>query len=185
MPEYHKTLGIEWNCKDLLRLTVFSGSNTKTLTKRLLTSEIARTFDVLGFFAPSTIKVKILLQRIWEGEIGWDESVPPNIHRTYQKWRVELSILSNKVIPHCYFPCRSRDCQIQLHGFSDASEEAYASVLYLCIRAPDDSIHVSLVMSKTRVAPLKRLSIPRLELCGALPLSKILGSLRFTFTHNV
>lgn len=149
-----------------------------------MTSEIARTFDVLGFFAPSTIKVKILLQRIWEGGIGWDESVPPDIHHTYQKWRVELSILSNEVIPHCYFPCRSRDCQIQLHGFSDASEEAYASVLYLRIRAPDDSIHVSLVMSKTRVAPLKRLSIPRLELCGALLLSKILSHVQQTLEFS-
>lgn len=103
--EYCKTLGLEWNCKkDLLRLAVFTGPDTKTLTKRLLTSEIARTFDVLGFFAPSTIKAKILLQRIWERGIGWDESVPPDIHRMYQKWRVELSILSNKVIPRCYFP---------------------------------------------------------------------------------
>ena len=183
--EYHKTLGIEWNCrKDLLRLAVFTGPNINTLTKRLLTSEIARTFDVLGLFAPSTIKAKILLQRIWEKGIDWDEAVPPDIYRTYQKWRVELSILSNKIIPRCYFPCCSRDCEIQLHGFSDASEEAYAAVVYLRVQAPDNSIHVSFVMSKTRVAPLKRLTIPRLELCGALLLAKILSHVQRTLDYS-
>ena len=162
--DYHKTLGIEWSTgRDLLRLAVFTGPNGKTVTKRLVTSEIARTFDILGFFAPSTIKAKILLQRIRETVVGWDEAVPSEIRRTYQRWRVELSILSNKVVPRRYFPCRPIS-QVQLHGFSDASEEAYSSVVYLRVQAPDDSIHVSLVMSKTRVSPLKRLSIPRLEL---------------------
>lgn len=109
--EYCKTLGIEWNSKkDLLQLAVFTGPGDKTITKRLLTFEVARTFDVLGFFAPSINKVKILLQRIWEIGIGWDEAVPPDVLCVYQKWRVKLSILSNKVIRRCYFPCSSCNC---------------------------------------------------------------------------
>ena len=177
----HKTLGVEWNCKKDLRLAVFTGLNIKTLTKRSLTSEIARTFDVLGLFAPSTIKAKVLLQRIWERGIDWDEAVPPDIYHTYQKWRVELSIL---FIPRCYFPCCSRDYEIQLHRFSDASEEAYTAVVYLRVQAPDNSIHASFVMSKTRVAPLKRLTIPSLELCGALLLSKILSHVQRTLEYS-
>ena len=61
--EYHKTLGIEWNSKkDLLQLAVSAGPDTRTLTKWLLTSEIARTFDILGFFTPSTIKARYCYQ---------------------------------------------------------------------------------------------------------------------------
>ena len=63
---------------------------------------------------------------------------------------------------------------VQLHGFCDASEVAYSGVVYL--RATDDrnNIHVALVMTKTKVAPMKRLSIPRLELCGAVIVYKLL-----------
>lgn len=112
--------------------------------------------------------------------ISWDEAVPPAILRAYKRWRTELRLLSTKVIHCCYFRCHPRDCQIQLHGFSDASEEAYASVVYFCIQAPGESTHVSLVMSKTRVTPLKRLSIPQLELCGALLLARILTHIQRT-----
>ena len=82
------------------------------------------------------------------------------------------------------FPVCSRDYEIQLHRFSDASEEAYTAVVYLRVQAPDNSIHASFVMSKTRVAPLKRLTIPSLELCGALLLSKILSHVQRTLEYS-
>ena len=56
---------------------------------------------------------------------------------------------------------------IELHGFSDASEHAYAGIVYLRVFDSDGNVHVSLVMSKTKVAPIKCLTIPCLELCGA------------------
>ena len=62
----------------------------------------------------------------------------------------------------------------QLHGFCDASEAAYSGVVYIRAVDEQDNVHVSLVMAKTKVAPLKRLSIPRLELCGAVILAKLL-----------
>ena len=62
----------------------------------------------------------------------------------------------------------------QLHGFCDASTAAYGGVFYLRLLHTDTSVSVSLVTSKTRVAPLFRLTISRLELCGALLLSKLL-----------
>ena len=63
---------------------------------------------------------------------------------------------------------------MQLHGFSDASESAYAGAVYLQMVDTDGTAHVSLVMAKTRVAPLKQLTIPRLELCGANLLAGLL-----------
>lgn len=176
---YTKTLGIEWNSKeDVFRLAITDPPAADNLTKRLLTSDIAKTFDVLGWFSPSVIKAKILLQKIWERKVDWDEIVPQDLLEVWQRWRSELKLLSNKHLPRCHFPCGARRCSTQLHGFSDASEEAFAAVVYLRVVDPNGTIHVSLVMSKTRVAPLKRMTIPRLELCGAHLLSQILSHVR-------
>ena len=74
-------------------------------------------------------------------------------------------------ISRCYFPKGVVIESIQLHGFSDASEDAYAGVIYLRLTDSDGNVHISLIIAKTKVAPIKRLTIPRLELCGALTYS--------------
>ena len=174
---YTKTLGVKWNSlEDVFRLTIADLPDLKLLTKRQLTSDIAKTFDILGWFSPSIIKAKILLQRLWECKIDWDETAPPDVLHIWRHWRLELPLLASKHIQHCYFTTGGpHECRTQLHGFSDASEEAYSSVVYLHVQNPDDSVHVSLIASKTRVAPLKRLTIPRLELCGAQLLSLLVS----------
>ncbi len=78
---YTKTIGIKWNSTaDQFQLTVSSFPPTSRLTKRELVSDVAKTFDVLGWFSPSTIKVKTLMQRLWEMRVGWDEPVPDGIY---------------------------------------------------------------------------------------------------------
>ena len=82
--EYTKTLGIEWNANlDHFRLTVTPMQHTDNLSKRGLISDIAKTFDALGWFSPSIIKAKILLQRLWESKIGWDDLLPPAIYKSW------------------------------------------------------------------------------------------------------
>ena len=175
---YTKTLGVEWHSVlDHFRLSVANPSLIEDLTKCAVVSDIAKTYDVLGWFVPTIIKAKILLQRVWESKIG---PVPQPIVDESLLWRSQLNSLSQKHIPCCYFP---RDVQVastQLHGFSDASENAYAGVVYLCMINYDGNVHVSLVTSKIKVAPLKRLTIPRLELCGAQLLTKLLEHVRLT-----
>lgn len=177
--EFTKALGIEWNSvRDCFRLTVSQFPVHDTLTKRTLVSDIARTYDVLGWFAPSVILVKVLLQQVWEARIGWDEAVPPAIAESWQRWRQELPMLSNKLIPRCYYPKNVASFSVQLHGFSDASEVAYAAVAYLRVVDLYNRVSVSLIMSKTKVAPIKRLSIPRLELCSSHLLTNLLHRIR-------
>ena len=173
--EYTKTLGIEWNSsKDHFRLTIAKLPPIEHVSKRFLVSDVAKTFDILGWFSPTMIKVKILLQQLWELKVSWDDTVPPHIHADWLQWRAELDLLSRKLIPRYYFSKSVDVASIQLHGFCDASEQAYAGVIYLRMTGSDGSVEVSLVCSKTKVAPIKRLTIPRLELCGAHLLSQLL-----------
>ena len=166
---YTKTLGIEWNTNlDHFRLTIADLPPLTNVTKRLLVSDISKTFDVLGWFSPAIIKVKILLQRLWELKVDWDDPVPQLIKDVWLQWRSELRLLSEKHISRCYFPKGIVIESIQLHGFSDASEDAYASVIYLRLTDSVGNVHLSLVIAKTKVAPIKRLTIPRLELCMCL-----------------
>ena len=171
----HKTLGIEWDShRDVFHLTTTNPSIANPVTKRELASDIAKTYDVLGWFSPSIIKSKILLQRLWERKIDWDDEVPQDLLSTWYRWKAELPLLSSVEIRRCYFPTTYTECSLQLHGFSDASEEAYGAVVYLRSEDREGKIHVSLVTSKTRVAPVKKQTIPRLELCGAVLLSQLI-----------
>ena len=176
---YTKTLGIEWHSVlDHFRLNVADRSPHDQLTKRALVSDIAKTYDVLGWFAPVIIKAKILLQKVWESRVDWDEDVPEPVADEWSLWSSQLKSLSQVHIPRCYFPKEVEIVSIQLHGFSDASESAYAAVVYLRLTDTRGGVHISLVASKTKVAPIKRLTIPRLELCGAYILSKLLEYVR-------
>lgn len=180
--DYTKTLGIEWNgATDTFRITTSEFPQSKCVTKRLLVSDISRVFDALGWIAPTTVCMKILLQRVWEAHVEWDETVPEELQENWRRWRSELNSLLGRSIPRCYFPRHIKVASTQLHGFSDASEEAYAGVAYFRIVDSTGVIHTSLVMSKTKVAPVRHLTIPRLELCGAQVLAKLLGHLKELF----
>ena len=122
----------------------------ENLTKRLLVSDIAKMFDVLGWFSPSIVQIKILLQRVWELKVGWDDLLPPEIKDTWLCWRMELTLLSDRAIPHCHFPKQVYIQSVQLHGFSDASEEAYSGVVYLRMVDSFQHVHTSLVTSRPK-----------------------------------
>ena len=94
----------------------------------------------------------------------------PNTFREYGCSGDELASLATMHIPRCYSPVGVTITSMQLHGFSDPSEEAYAGVVHLRMM---DSTGNMLFISKTKVAPIKRLSIPRLELCGVQVLVKL------------
>ena len=148
---------------------------TECMTKRSLVSDVAKTFDALGWYSPTIVKAKILLQALWLEGIGWDDCVPIAILEEWSKWRRELPLLSTHYIARCYYPKEAVIVSTQLHRFSDASERAYSGVAYLRMEDSNGMIYTSLVTSKTRVAPIKRVTIPRLELNGALILAQLLS----------
>ena len=101
------------------------------------------------------------------------------------QWRSELKLFSSKHIPCCYYQKESHLASIQLHGFSNASEEAYAGVVYLQMMNSIGNVQVSLVTSKTKVAPIKCLTIPYLELCGAYLLAQLLHHVKKVFDLSI
>ena len=119
--------------------------------------------------------MKLLLQRLWEQRI--DRGTRPHLRRMASN----LDILSTKHIPICYFNTSAQIASLELHGFSDALENAYPAVVYLRITDTFGRTHVSLVSSKTKVAPIKRLTIPRLELCRAYLLAQLLFHIQKVF----
>lgn len=168
-----KTLGIKWNpSSDTFgfKISVLKG---ETNTKRELLSEIASLFDPLGWLAPITIKAKMLIQESWSANVGWDETLPSEIKNNWHKMKNELPTIEGIEIPR--WINTGGGTKIQLHGFCDASENAYAAVIYIRTLNDNGEISVKLLTAKTKVAPLKkeRLTIPRLELCGATLLANL------------
>ena len=98
--EYSKTLGMQWNSRlDHSCLMVSSLPPLENITKRALVSDVAKVFDALGWYVPVTLKMKILLQRVWELKVSWDDIVPPHISDVWCKWRKELPLLEKRRIP--------------------------------------------------------------------------------------
>lgn len=176
-----KTLGILWNSRaDVLQFG-YSGEAemNRCMSKRQILSLVCRVFDPLGLIAPIIIGSKILLQDLWRKKLGWDDEVPEGIAGQWYRLEEELQKLSSLKIPR-YVLCDNRE-EIQLHGFCDASLKAYGACVYVRSYDLEGNCKSNLVCSKSRVAPLKTVSLPRLELCGALLLSKLIESVVKSF----
>ena len=112
------TLGVKWDAKrDVFHISMSNPPKGNCLTKRLLLSDISRIFDILGWFAPCTILMKIQLQKTWESGVNWDEPVSDEIKDVWSSWRSELNLLSEKAIPRCYYPPNKHITHCELHSF--------------------------------------------------------------------
>ncbi|UYV75384.1 hypothetical protein LAZ67_13000077 [Cordylochernes scorpioides] len=140
-------------------------NHTHKLTKRIMLSEAHAVFDPLGLFSPFTIVPKIILQQCWKSELKWDQPVPEDIVKKFVEWQSQIPELLSVRIPR--WVMRDGFEQPSLHVFCDASQDAYATCIYLRT-VKNEEVNVQLVASKSRVAPKKKLTIPRLELMSCL-----------------
>ncbi|XP_018368770.1 PREDICTED: uncharacterized protein LOC108764843, partial [Trachymyrmex cornetzi] len=166
-----KTLGVMWCARDdEIRYSVRSVEITKQLTKRRILSEIAKIYDPLGLLGPVVFYAKKLMQDVWRCQLDWDESVPQSVHTAWLEFVQQLETIDQISFNRKLF---NEDCgDIQFHGFCDASGSGYGACIY--VRSTGKSRNtVRLLCAKSRVAPLKELTIPRLELCGALLLARL------------
>lgn len=182
--ESERVLGLNWNSqKDCF---VFSTNfekldsdiveGTKVPTKRQVLQVAMSIFDPLQFLAPLMIKVKILLQEIWRSGIIWDTEILEAQQVKWRLWLKELQHINDFEISRRYFVSMVDDGNTQLHIFGDASEKGYAAVAYLRHEG-DHHIQLSFVSGKAKVAPLKHMTVPRLELQAALLASRLATSI--------
>lgn len=171
-----KVLGIEWHPDTDDFCCALRLDPTPVYTKRGVLSLIARIFDPLGLFAPATFLAKTIMQRTWHEQLPWDAPLPADIHSEWFDFVSELTSLRAIRVPR-YIQAR-RDAPCILLGFCDASQRGYAAVVYARIMDAPPERSIFLLGTKTKLAPLKALTVPRLELNAAVLLARWLGRLR-------
>ncbi|XP_057377975.1 uncharacterized protein LOC130699934 [Daphnia carinata] len=136
-------------------------------TKREILRETSSVYDPFGFLSPVLLQAKLILQAVCRKSVGWDDQLDQTTIDECQNWAISLSKLIPLSVPRCFYPELPKARGVGLHLFADASESAFGAIAYLRFDIPD-GVKVSFVMAKARVAPIKYVSIPRLELCAAL-----------------
>lgn len=173
-----RILGVRWNqALDTFCFFYEPPEVQSVVSKRNILSEISRLFDPLGLLGPIIVIAKLILQDLWRSGIHWDESVPQDIHSSWLKLKSQLVSINRLQISRCIkFSIDS--CHIQVHGFCDASQRAFGACVYLRTDLKHGKYRSELLCSKSRVAPLKAMTLPRLELSVALLLARLIDKVR-------
>ena len=169
-----KILGLTWNSTcDMLSLSlekmIRETENIKRPTKRSALSFASKLFDPLGFVEPITVKAKIMIQDLWKQNISWDEDLSNEQKEQWLTWIGDISSLTSIEVPRPYF--LTNISEKQLHIFCDSSKLAYGAVAYLR-GTSGNKTYTAFLMAKTRVAPVKTQTLPRLELLAAVLATK-------------
>ncbi|XP_049323488.1 uncharacterized protein LOC125783001 [Astyanax mexicanus] len=137
-------------------------------TRRGILSVVSSVYDPLGFLVPVTLPAKLMLHELCRKNYGWDDQIPQSLEQQWIKWLTDLQQVNAFKVDRCI---KAQDFgqldHAQLHHFSDASENGYGTVTYLRLQN-QNNVHVSFLLGKSRVAPLKQITIPRLELTAAV-----------------
>lgn len=167
-----KALGLKWNPQSDTFEFDLVVKNQNTFTKREVLSTIARIFDPLGLIGPIVTTAKIFMQGLWGLQSHWDDKLPDDKVKEWLEFQDSLGLINEIKINRFVL---SEDFGILcLKGYSDASELAYGAVIYVVSQSHSGKLTVQLLCSKSRVAPIKTVTIPRLELCGAVLLAKLM-----------
>lgn len=180
------TLGLQWDPADDVFKFPMNLDYSSKITKRSILSDSSKLFDPLGLLSLCTITPKIILQRLWMTKLDWDDPIPSEIEAVWRKFLLSLQNLTTISIPR--YVLIKEPTSVELHSFCDASQDAYAVCVYLRSIDISGQVQVKLLCAKSKVAPVKTQTIPRLELCGAVLsarlVSKILQSLRLTISKQ-
>ncbi|XP_055308873.1 uncharacterized protein LOC129572795, partial [Sitodiplosis mosellana] len=173
-----KTLGVQWQpSSDEFLFVPVEFKNTEKWTKRTILSEIAKLFDPLGWLSPCIVMAKMFMQELWLLQIGWDDALPPESITKWTDIRQQFLSPCAVKVPR-WIGLRTDIKNVSLQGFCDASEKGMSSVAFIRVQSLENKISCQLIAAKTKVAPLKKLSIPRLELNAAVLLTKLMEKVK-------
>ena len=163
-----RPLGVQWNvASDKFGFNI--SVKDRPQTRRGILSVVSSIYDPMGFVAPFILPAKAILQELCRKKLGWDDPIPDDYAQRWQQWLKELPQLEQLEVDRCFKPHDfGRVISRQLHHFSDASQEGYGAVSYLRMVNSRGDIHCSFVIGKARLAPLKPMTIPRMELSAAV-----------------
>ncbi|XP_062715058.1 uncharacterized protein LOC134291384 [Aedes albopictus] len=179
-PNVVKALGVQWRPEeDIFTFQVHLQPDSAN-TKRQLLSDASKLFDPFGWLSPVTVSIKILFQQLWLSGTSWDDPLPPAIEELWVKIKQSLHKLEQVRISRF---AANYNGKVELHGFADASEAAYGAVVYTRTKDPDGNIVVNLLAAKTKVAPIKQVSLPRLELSAAVLLTELIERITESISH--
>lgn len=169
-------LGVSWACfQDEFQFNIEERGQPQKLTKRVIASESARIFDPQGYLSPVTIRAKLLIQELWKAKCEWDAPVPASAHGRWTDLQAELANINHIQVPRWLGIAAGDD--VQVHLFSDASELGYGITAY--VRVYHNKKWTSnLLCSRSKVAPVKTITIPRLELCALELITQLVPKLR-------
>ena len=177
------TLGHAWNPKtDEISFNMKS-PKTGVITKADVLSEIASMYDPIGLVGPVVLKGKLFMKVLWQLKLEWAQELPDTVKEEWDEFRSTITSLNDLRIKRQVII--DNPVNVELHGFADASEDAYGVCIYLRSRNKAGSVMTSLICSKSRVSPLKKKSIARLELCAATLLSKLVSRIIATLTTQI
>ncbi|XP_071580995.1 uncharacterized protein [Temnothorax nylanderi] len=179
-----RILGMQWDhISDTFQVSHDTQERRGIVSKRTILSGVARLFDPLCLLGPVIVVAKLILQDLWKSGSHWDESVPQDIHARWSRFEEQLSVLKQVQVPRCVKFATDPQL-IQIHGFCDASQQAYGACIYVRTKV-GNGYRIELLCSKSRVAPLKAISLARLELQAALLLAELMDkvSISIDITH--
>lgn len=163
-----RALGVRW----CVQSDTFKFSITfqdRPLTRRGILSTVSSFYDPLGILAPVIFTAKRILQDLCRKRLGWDDPIPASAIQEWTDWVKDLQLLEDFRIRRCLKPTNFGEATMaQLHHFTDASEGGYGTVTYLLLENQQGQKHSAFIMGKSRVAPLKPVTIPRMELTAAV-----------------
>ena len=155
------------------------------MTKRSILSISARIYDPLGLLSPITIQMKMLFQIICQDKTSWDTILEEKLQNLWLKLLNDLKSLYKLIIPRYLFhSVQENILRIELHGFCDSSMKAYSALCYIRAIAKNGNF-VNLLCGKAKVAPLKKISVPRLELLSCVLLAKLTKNVKNVMNNNL
>ena len=164
-----RALGVLWNVgQDTLEIKVVPKQLAPT--KRGILKQTSTIIDPLGLVAPFVLRAKLILQELWRLGFDWDKPISGPLLDAWEAWKAELPLLATLSVPRCYLSNQpsAQYADAQIHIFADASEVAFGAAAYWRFETRGHSYHCSFIFGKTSLAPIKPLTIPRLELQAAV-----------------
>lgn len=180
-----RVLGLCWDLKtDKLFYKIRGEKRDEKIvwTKRRILSKIGKLYDPNGFLGPIIMQGKLLIRTLWLSISDWDDPITGKVKREWELFNEDL-INIQKITINRWFGIKPKQT-IQLHGFCDASTKGYGAVIY--VRGWDGTKHrIEIIAAKSRVAPIKPITIPRLKLSAANLLADLFDTVAPIFRKNL